>query len=118
MEGMQGSGDHHCSDRQPREHLRPAEVYVLQISFVHCRDGAGLQLLQKFGLEMDLEWAPRLHNIPADDLTNAEFSKFDPKKRINIDFTELEFIVLDKLMEKAGEMDEEIRFEILERRER
>ena len=89
-------------------------TFVLQ-KFMSCKYPLSIVVmelacqLQKFGLEMDLAWAPRLQNIPADDLTNAEFSKFDPKKRINVDFTELEFIVLDKLMEKAGEMDEEIR---------
>ena len=68
-------------------------TFVLQ-RFMSCKYPLSIVVmelacqLRRFGLEMDLVWAPRLQNIPADDLTNAEFSKFLPEKRLEVDFGE------------------------------
>ena len=48
-------------------------------------------------------------NVAADALTNREFAGFDPAKRIEKNFEDIQFMVLDKLMKIAGELDEEIR---------
>ncbi len=65
--------------------------------------------LRKHGIEMDLCWAPRMQNIPADALTNGEFEQFDLNKRITKKFEDMEFEVLNELMGKAEELDQEIR---------
>ena len=49
-----------------------------------------------------------MQNVPADALTNMEFELFNEELRILRSFEELEFEVLDLLMEKAGELDKEI----------
>lgn len=65
--------------------------------------------LQKLGLELELGWIPRGQNEEADALTNKEFRGFDKKKRIEKDFGDLKFEILEELMMKAGELDAEIK---------
>ena len=65
--------------------------------------------LRRINLELDLRWIPRGQNVAADALTNREFAGFDPAKRIEKNFEDIQFMVLDKLMKIAGELDEEIR---------
>ena len=64
--------------------------------------------LRENALELDLQWIPRGQNEEADDLTNERFDRFDDKNRIAVDFTAMRFKVLDTLMEKAGQLDEDI----------
>ena len=61
------------------------------------------------GIELDLQWVPRWQNQEADDLTNERFDDFDERRRINVQFEQLEFMVMGKLLEKAGELDSELR---------
>lgn len=65
--------------------------------------------LRKKGIEMDLGWIPRGQNAEADALTNSELTGFDPGKRIDMNFEDSKFLVMDKLMEKAATLDEEIK---------
>ena len=65
--------------------------------------------LKKLGLEMDLKWIPRGQNSEADSLTNSEFMGFDTSKRITVEFEDMKFDVMDKLMAKAADLDEEIK---------
>ena len=65
--------------------------------------------LKKCNLELDLGWVPRDQNTEADALTNNEFSGFLPEKRIEKNFEDIQFEVLDKLIEKAGELDKDIK---------
>ena len=44
-------------------------------------------------------WLPRLHNQEADDLTNDEFRRLDPAKRIKVNLKDLQFRVMDSLFE-------------------
>ena len=60
-------------------------------------------------MELDLHWIPRDQNVPADSLTNGRFEGFDLKKRIKVEFEDLEFIILKELIEMAGKLDEEIK---------
>lgn len=88
-------------------------TFVLQ-KFMSCKYPLSIVVmelacqLRKHQLEMDLSWAPRMQNVPADALTNMEFELFNEELRILRSFEELEFEVLDLLMEKAGELDKEI----------
>ena len=49
-------------------------------------------------MDLDLGWVPRAQNTEADALTNEEFSGFDPGKRIEVNFEELKFLIMDKMM--------------------
>lgn len=48
-------------------------------------------------VRMKLKWRPREENIPADDLTNEEFSKFDPKRRLHPDLARLPMGLFEQL---------------------
>ena len=61
--------------------------------------------LDQVGVDLQLQWVPRAQNQPADDLTNERFVDFDESNRIVVDFETLPFMVMDRLLEKAGELD-------------
>lgn len=65
--------------------------------------------LQKLGLELELGWIPRSQIEEADALTNQGFEDFDKSLRIEKGFEYLRFEILDELMEKAGELDAEVK---------
>ena len=71
--------------------------------------------LDKFGVELDLGWAPRAQNQEADDLTNMKFEGFDESRRIHANFEEMKFMVLDELMGRATELDAEIQLAVTSR---
>ena len=50
------------------------------------------------GLRCHLDWRPRETNIPADDLTNFRFEKFDEALRIDVSWDKLEFPMLGLLV--------------------
>eukprot|EP00435_Cladocopium_sp_Y103_P061932 s382_g23.t1 len=89
-------------------------TYVLQ-HFMSCKYPLSIVVmelavqLQKLGLELELGWIPRGQNEEADALTNKEFGGFDMEKRIQKNFEDVKFMVLDELMEKAGQLDAEIK---------
>ena len=55
--------------------------------------------MSKKGLWLSLAWRRRDTNVEADDLTNSLFDRFDLKLRIPINLKELDFKVLDGLLE-------------------
>ena len=66
-------------------------------------------ILHEMGLDLRLDWIPRLQNREADALTNLDFSGFDPDKRVHLrpeDLLEEEFKLL---MEKGSALYKEIR---------
>eukprot|EP00438_Fugacium_kawagutii_P008249 Skav226268 [mRNA] locus=scaffold2708:264535:265680:- [translate_table: standard] len=77
----------------------PLSIVVMELA---------LQLKEK-GVELDLRWLPRRQNTEADALTNQEFGGFDNRLRIHVDLEKVEFLILNKLMEKAGTLDEEMK---------
>ena len=91
-----------------------SNTYVLK-HFMSCKFPLSIVVmelamqLKKFNLELDLGWVPRGQNTAADALTNDEFEGFDLAKRIKINFEDIEFLVLPKLMKMAGDLDEEIK---------
>eukprot|EP00438_Fugacium_kawagutii_P028291 Skav219866 [mRNA] locus=scaffold777:33085:36336:+ [translate_table: standard] len=60
-------------------------------------------------VELELSWVPRGQNEEADALTNERFEDFDESKRIVVNYEDLGFIMLEKLMAKAGELDQDLR---------
>ena len=65
--------------------------------------------LDRKGVDLDLQWVPRWQNQEADDLTNECFDDFTESNRIEVRFEELKFLVMDRLLEKAGELDKELK---------
>ena len=66
--------------------------------------------LKKIDLELDLGWVPRDQNVEADTLTNSDFTGFGEHNRIDKNFEDIEFLVLNTSMEKAEELDKDIKF--------
>eukprot|EP00435_Cladocopium_sp_Y103_P027686 s1708_g6.t2 len=65
--------------------------------------------LEMAQVEMDLGWIPRNQNEEADALTNLRFEDFNSSNRIDIKFEDFKFVLLDKLMAKAGELDDDLK---------
>ena len=65
--------------------------------------------LDLVGLDLQLQWVPRAQNQPADDLTNGRFEDFEEENRLQVDFETLPFKVMSKLLEKAGQLDSELK---------
>ena len=53
-------------------------------------------------LRCQLDWRPRDTNIEADQLTNEDFSSFDPKRRILIKWEDVKLPMVEMLMRYAG----------------
>ena len=65
--------------------------------------------LDMAGIDLQLQWVPRGQNQPADDLTNSRFDDFDSKNRMSVVFEDMPFKVMGKLLEKAGDLDTELK---------
>jgi hypothetical protein len=65
--------------------------------------------LEARGARLLAEWAPRELNQEADDLTNGIFEGFDPAKRLASGWGDLDFLVLDRLLDEASAFQEDIR---------
>ena len=91
-----------------------SNTYVLQ-HFMSCKYPLSIVVmelamqLKKINLELDLGWIPRGQNTAADALTNHEFEGFELSRRIMVEFEDIEFLVLNKLMAKAGILDQELK---------
>ena len=65
--------------------------------------------LDKYGLDLNLTWIPREQNEESDDLSKQRFDKFDPNHRVQVNFAELDFLILRKMLNAAMELDSEIK---------
>ena len=66
------------------------------------------QLLKR-GLALELNWAPRLQNLQADALTNADFRGFDPKLRVHVDVGGHAWIVLSEMLASGRALYDAVR---------
>lgn len=66
-------------------------------------------LLQKVGLDLRLDWVPRLQNAEADALTNADSRGFNPELRRRFNLDEYEGIVLQEMLETGAELFDEVK---------
>ena len=57
---------------------------------------------------LDLSWVPREKNQWADDLTNQKFDRFCLSKRLILDGTQIDWIILDSLLKSAAEFHAEL----------
>ncbi len=64
--------------------------------------------LEARGLWMDLHWTPRELNTLADQLTNEDFTGFDPKLRVETSFSTLPFVALPSLLESGAALQAEV----------
>ena len=65
--------------------------------------------LAERGLHLGLGWLPRDANRPADALTNSDFSDFSPERRIEVQWTDLDFKVLGRLMVRGQQCYSEVK---------
>ena len=65
--------------------------------------------LQHRSVQLELGWLPREANQPADDLTNEDFSRFDPARRVEVSWEGLPFLVLPGLLARGREYMESLR---------
>ena len=65
--------------------------------------------LKSRGMVLDLEWAPRDQNEEADALTNGDFSAFSPSKRIEVKVEDMQWLVLNDLLDSADQIYKEVR---------
>jgi hypothetical protein len=72
----------------------PLSMILMELA-VQCR---------KRGIVLHLAWLPRLQNIEADELSNGVTHQFDPRLRINCKVEELEFEILNELLEYSEEL--------------
>ena len=77
----------------------PLSVVLMEVS---------LQL-HRMNTRLMLRWIPREQNIQADALTNEVFHGFREESRIHMDFEDIDFLILPKLMSAAQEVDAEVR---------
>ena len=64
--------------------------------------------LRCYSLDLDLQWIPREQNCQADSLTNFEFQEFSKDNRLLVEMKDLKFKILDKLMQSAASVEEEV----------
>ena len=64
--------------------------------------------LKARGMALNLEWAPRDQNEEADALTNADYSSFDPARRIQVDVESVSWIVLPRMLSVASSIYERV----------
>jgi hypothetical protein len=56
------------------------------------------------GCQVQLDWVPREDNVPADDLTNSDFSKFSPANRLDFRPQDIPLLVLPQLQVASTEL--------------
>lgn len=57
--------------------------------------------MRKRGMRMWAQWVPRLQNEEADALTNGDFRHFAKERRVEVKVEELEFGVMDRLLQQG-----------------
>ena len=60
--------------------------------------------LRKLDCQLQLDWVPREQNVPADDLTNSDFSKFQMARRLDIVPDQIPLLVLPELQKASSEL--------------
>ena len=99
--GFAASTDNQGNSRLVEKHMTtklPLSLVLLELS----------TQLQERNMVLDIRWLRRDANQPADDLTNSEFSNFNPALRIPVTWKELEFKVLHTLSEQASSFAEQL----------
>eukprot|EP00438_Fugacium_kawagutii_P006907 Skav221031 [mRNA] locus=scaffold576:209066:211813:- [translate_table: standard] len=77
----------------------PITLMVIEVS----------EMLRKEGAHATLTWVRRDENEAADDLTNEVFTKFKAENRVEIKSENVEWVVMDQLMETSAELYTKIR---------
>jgi hypothetical protein len=65
-------------------------------------------LLAARNLWLNLEWLPRTANTEADMLTNNDFSLFDPSLRVPVSWGQLDFTVMNRVLESSRAFTAEV----------
>ena len=65
--------------------------------------------LRKRSMALNLGWVPRDQNEEADALTNGDFASFDVKLRVNVNVSEISWLILPRMLEVAEQIYEQVR---------
>ena len=65
--------------------------------------------LRERSMALSLGWVPRDQNEEADALTNGDFASFESRLRVDIDVSQVRWLILPRMLEVAGEIDERVR---------
>jgi len=77
----------------------------IPLTFVMMQLGVTLGMLQ---MRLDIQWRPRELNTEADDLTNQRLKSFDLDRKIQVEWSDLPFSLLFKLVSHTKSFQEEI----------
>ena len=64
--------------------------------------------LRERDISLHLHWAPREQNEEADALTNGDSVAFSPERRIEVDLSKVEFLILPELARVSEEIYQSI----------
>ena len=65
--------------------------------------------LRERSMALSLGWVPRDQNEEADALTNGDFASFESRLRVDIDVSQVRWLILPRMLEVAGEIYERVR---------
>ena len=88
-----------------RNALAMTKMMTTKFPLVVMLGGLSAQL-QKRRMHLDLRWAPRDQNTDA--LTNLHFAAFGPRRRMEVDIENLQFLVWREMQEAAEELYESV----------
>ena len=106
---------HFAQGKRPRQVLLEAGTDNLATEHITRRGSTGkfplayvqLQLALKcflHGLVFKLNWRPREVNVEADDLTNFKFGRFDPQRRLEVSWKDLDWSIMTELLQFRSEV--------------
>ena len=86
-----------------------AVVKLMTTSFPLCAVLCELSVqCRRRNVSLELGWIPRDQNCEADQLSNGDSGGFDPLKRVSVDPSGLQFVVLPELMKHGMTLFEDI----------
>ena len=77
----------------------PASLVLMELS----------KQLDKYSLDLDLAWIPREQNEASDDLSKGKYEKFNMENRMEVNFEQMNFLVLRDLLDAAASLDAEVK---------
>ena len=60
-----------------------------------------LNCCEELGIRCELDWRPHETNVEADEITNENFTSFDPKRRIFLEWENISLPMVELLMSSS-----------------
>ena len=65
--------------------------------------------LRSRSMVLNLGWTPRDQNEEADVLTNGDFAAFDKNRRVEVDVSKVDWLILPRMLEVSQHIYEKVR---------